>query len=102
MGKNKKTKAAAPPEKKEARTKMPDPMADNIIDVQFGKKDLAELVDLLSVSAQTYEMLAKEVLKDNNEKAFKVLSNRMKLSQDYAAKLALIHNMGETSSRELH
>ena len=84
------------------RTKMPETLAENVIDVQFGKKDLAELVNLLVISAQTFELLAKECLKENNEKGYDVLSSRMKLSQDYADKLATIHGMGETPSRELH
>lgn len=102
MRKKRKSAESESASKTEKRTKMPEPMAENIIDVQFGKKDLAELINLLSISAQTFEMLAQASLRESNEEAFDVLSNRMKLSQSYANKLALIHGMGETSSRELH
>ena len=103
--KKKTTKPASdviPNEKAPKRTKMPEQLMSQVIDVQFGAKDLADLINLLAVSAQTFELLAKECLKDNNEKAFDILCDRMKLSKDFVFKLSQLHNMGEITSRELH
>ena len=88
--------------KKVKRDKMPELLAEDVIDVQFAREELTNLINLLSVISATFDALAKESLKNNQTEVFERLSERANISADYANKFATLANMGEVQSRELH
>jgi len=84
------------------RDRMPTLEAEDVIDVQFSRDELSNLITLMSVMSQTFEALAKESLKANQVDAYEVLSARAQLSSGYAIKLSALIRMGEVQSREIH
>ncbi len=70
--------------------------------VALTPEELITFANLMSVTAKTFENLAMQAAKDNDDNAFTILSARYKLSSFYATKLAETLKIPEPISRDYH
>lgn len=78
------------------------PVPDDYLSLILHKEDVRTFADLLSICAQTFEQLALDAAKGNDEKSFSILQNRHRLSALFALKLGDACKMPEPVSREIH
>lgn len=72
------------------------------INIPFSQNDLVTFANLLSICAQTFQQLALQAAKENDEKSFDILSARHQLSSILANRFVTYYKMGEPSSRGVH
>lgn len=84
---------------------MPKPapaIEPGLIHVAFTPEDLRMLTNLMSITAKTFEQLALDAAKLNDEASFTVLQARYRLSSVFADRLVDACKMPEPVSRDMH
>lgn len=75
---------------------------DEITTVQLHEKDLKALIQLLNITQETYNKLADNAVKLNDENATTLWLTRAKLAFMFAERLNLYTDIPEPSSKEIH
>lgn len=83
-------------------TKQVPPVKPEYIGVQLHKEDLANLVELLNVTADVYLSIARNALNQGDEQAIKTATVRAKLCASYREHLKTNLLVGEPTSRDIH
>lgn len=73
-----------------------------LVSVALSTEELLTFANLMSITAKTFENLAMQAAKDNDNNAFTIMSARYKLSSFYATKLAESLKIPEPVSRDYH
>ena len=85
-----------------ALKKVTQEIANSIITVKLTDDELKSLIGILSLSMETFDMLAKESSKVQDDKGFAVWDARAKLLYAFAERLAQFYNIGEPNSSDLN
>jgi hypothetical protein len=96
---SKKVKQSLKKDEVAATVPTPEP---GYVNVTMSPTDVATLANLLSVCSQTFERLANQAIKENDEVSFNILVARHKLSSAFAHKFLDSTKIGEPESRSLH
>lgn len=83
-------------------TKKAPSLEEGLISVSFTPEELRNFLNLMSITARTFENLALQAAEQNDEKTYTVLSARYKLSNAYAVRLMQFAKVGEPTSRDFH
>ncbi len=88
--------------KKTEEHKVAAPVPEGMISLIMGPEDMKTFANLLSIASQTFEQLALQAAKENDETSFAVLQARGRLSAMFANKLVDACRMPEPISRDFH
>lgn len=77
-------------------------MPEGMISVIMSHEDMRTFANLMSICATTFESLALNAAKENDEQQFTVLQARHRLSSVFADKLVEACRMPEPVSRDFH
>jgi hypothetical protein len=86
----------------ETEPNVPPMIEEGQINVIMSREDVKTFISFLNICSQTFETLALQAVKQNDENLYAILSARQKLSNIYMMKLVNNLEIGEPTSRELH
>lgn len=72
------------------------------INLTMSKEELNTLINLMTISAKTFETLAIRAAQEDDKSSFDVFAARQKLSNLYVSRLVASMTIGEPDSREYH
>lgn len=78
------------------------PIDPGYISFSLSAKELETLVSLLSLSSKTYETLAEQSLKEQNDASYKEALLRAQYAAIFANRLSALSKMPEPTSRNIH
>jgi hypothetical protein len=78
------------------------PLDPSIINVPFSRDELASMVNLIGVTAKTFEALALEAADQGDNTKFLTISARYQMLATFGIKLQQVLQIGEPTSPSVH